>query len=775
MDMRRFYLLLIGILAAACATYAQQTLTGRVVDAQNQPIEFANVALYALPDSSLVTGTITDVHGAFALEGGTAKQTYLKVSFVGYETQTVEAPRSGVTVTLNPESTQLNEVTVRANRPAIRLKNDALVASVQGSVLSQAGTANDVLRRLPSLTADNKGTFSVFGKGEAKIYINRREVRDLSELDQLNSADIRDVEIVRNPGARYDASVKAVIRINTVRRAGDGFGFDARSSWYQGETTDLREQVNVNWRKSGWDVFGTVLYGRGEYIQDSRITQVTRLDTLWQQENHLYGTGVDQWVRITAGTNWEISPKHYVGFCYTLSPGMLSETGHPTFNSMVYANGAFYDEWKNREERRTTSDPSHRLNAYYNGTVGRMGVDFNADYYTSGSVSRAHVEESSRMQEDRVVNSENRVRNRLIASKLILSYPVLGGELSVGGEYVRTHRTDAYSNPERIVPSSDMTVDECNSSVFTEYTRMTPIGQFGAGVRYEHVRSDYLSDGQPLAGQNRTYDQWFPNISFGTRVKGVDVQLAYTAKTQRPTYRQLSSNVYYANRLSLQTGNPLLKPTVTHDISLTAAWRMVQLMASYKMNRDAVIYWTERSRMDPKVSVITFRNLDRLPALTVYATVTPTFGPWTPQLSVGVVKQWAEVDLGNETIRYDEPVIQASLNNSLRLPAGLLFTLDLRYQGTGDYENVHMTEKAFSVNTGLSRSFFHDRLRVELKGWDIFRGRKDGNLLRFPHMELYQANCYDSREFELTLRYRFNAAKSKYKGTGAGTGEINRL
>jgi tonB-dependent receptor plug domain-containing protein len=237
--MRRYYILLIGTLAAACATYAQQ-LTGRVVDTQNQSIEFANVALYVLPDSVLVTGTITDAHGDFTIERGVTKRALLKISFVGYETQTVEA-RPGVTVTLKPESTQLAEVTVRANRPAIRLKNDALVASVQGSMLSQAGTANDVLRRLPSLTVDSKGNISVFGKGEAKIYINRREVRDLSELDQLNSADIRDVKIIRNPGAGYDASVKAVIRINTVRNAGDGFGFDARSSWYEGETTDLRE------------------------------------------------------------------------------------------------------------------------------------------------------------------------------------------------------------------------------------------------------------------------------------------------------------------------------------------------------------------------------------------------------------------------------------------------------------------------------------------------------------------------------------------------------
>ena len=771
--MERFYILLIGVMSAVSATHAQQ-LTGRVLDAQNQPIEFANVALYALPDSSLVTGTITDARGAFVLDG-TARQTFLKVSFVGYETQTVDTPQSGVMITLQAEVARLGEVTVTASRPAIRLKNDALVASVQGSVLSRAGTANDVLKRLPSLTSNNKGVFSVFGKGEAKIYINRREVRDLSELDQLSSTDIRDVEIIRNPGARYDASVKAVIRINTVRHAGDGFGFDARSSWYEGETTDLREQLNVNWRKNGWDVFGTVLYGRGAYLIDSRITQQTRLDTLWQQENTLYATGVDRWMRITAGTNWEISPKHYVGLRYTLSPTLRDDINHTTFNSMVHADSAFYDEWHSDNARRTTNDPAHRLNAYYNGTVGRLGIDFNVDFYTSGSTSRSHAVETSRMQEDRVVNSENRVRNRLAASKLILSHPVFGGELSVGGEYVRTHRTDVYSNPERIVPSSDMTADEWNSSLFAEYARETPIGQLGVGLRYEHVRSDYLSDGRPLDGLNRSYNQWFPNVSFGTQVKGVDLQLAYTAKTQRPTYRQLSSNVYYANRLSLQTGNPLLKPTVTHDVSLTATWRIVQLMASYRQERDAVIDWTERSLMDPKVSLITYRNLNRLPALNVFATVTPTFGVWTPQLSAGLVKQWAEVEIDGRPVRYYKPIFRVSLNNSLRLPLGLLFTLDARYRSTGDERNISIINDVFVVDMGLTRSFFGDCLSVALRGWDVFCGEKSSYTYRGSRLLYEQYDRFDTREFEITLRYKFNAAKSKYKGISAGNRELERL
>jgi len=379
------------------------------------------------------------------------------------------------------------------------------------------------------------------------------------------------------------------------------------------------------------------------------------------------------------------------------------------------------------------------------------------------------------MQEDRVVNSENRVRNRLAASKLILSHPVFGGELSVGGEYVRTHRTDVYSNPERIVPSSDMTADEWNSSLFAEYARETPIGQFGVGLRYEHVRSDYLSDGRPLDGLNRSYNQWFPNVSFGTQVKGVDLQLAYTAKTQRPTYRQLSSNVYYANRLSLQTGNPLLKPTVTHDVSLTATWRIVQLMASYRQEHDAVIDWTERSLMDPKVSLITYRNLNRLPALNVFATVTPTFGVWTPQLSAGLVKQWAEVEIDGRPVRYYKPIFRVSLNNSLRLPLGLLFTLDARYRSTGDERNISIINDVFVVDMGLTRSFFGDCLSVALRGWDVFCGEKSSYTYRGSRLLYEQYDRFDTREFEITLRYKFNAAKSKYKGISAGNRELERL
>ena len=260
-------------------------MRGTLIDQDQQPIEFANVALHSLPDSIMITGTVSDEKGDFTLNGNSTDNAFLKVSFIGYETQIVPAMKVQ-TIVMKAESFTLGEVVIKGDLPKIRLRNDALVTTVQHSVLSKAGTANDVLKRLPSITGDD-GEFSVFGKGQAKIYINNREMRDVSELDILNSADIKDVEIVNNPGARYDASVKAVIRINTVKRVGDGFSFDVRSSYFQSQNTDLVEQFNANYRQNGWDIFGTFTYNRNASIQDSKMIQNTYVDTLWIQENDM--------------------------------------------------------------------------------------------------------------------------------------------------------------------------------------------------------------------------------------------------------------------------------------------------------------------------------------------------------------------------------------------------------------------------------------------------------------------------------------------------------
>ena len=213
----------------ATATTIAQSITGKVVDENNSPIDFVNVVLLKA-DSTYIAGTVTDENGVFLFNEKQANPKFVKVSSIGYTNQTLNIPPTGDIgiITLNPESVMLGEVVVKSNRPITAIKGDALVTNVAGSQLEHAGTANDVLTQVP-MVLGRDGNFEIFGKGSPAIYINGREVQDLTQLSQLNSADIKNVEVITNPGAKYDASVKSVIRIRTKRPQGDGFSGTLRA------------------------------------------------------------------------------------------------------------------------------------------------------------------------------------------------------------------------------------------------------------------------------------------------------------------------------------------------------------------------------------------------------------------------------------------------------------------------------------------------------------------------------------------------------------------
>ena len=179
---------------------------------------YANVVLLSLPDSAFVSGTISGEDGSFTLET-TSENQIVKISSIGYKTvcKPVSPANIGI-VQLVSDAQMLGEVVVKAGLPKMQLKGDAMVTTVQGSILEKAGTGEDLLDKLPGVSADD-GEVRVFGAGAPEIYINGRKVRDNSELNQLSSDNIKSVEVVNNPGSRYDAMVNAVIRIRTKKTA----------------------------------------------------------------------------------------------------------------------------------------------------------------------------------------------------------------------------------------------------------------------------------------------------------------------------------------------------------------------------------------------------------------------------------------------------------------------------------------------------------------------------------------------------------------------------
>ena len=766
------YIMLIWVVSTT--SIYSQTVAGKIVDESNQPIEFANIVCLSLPDSTFIYGTISDQDGKFTIPENSSKG-ILRISSVGYATTYKECKDRNIgTILLHSDTQLLGEVVVKGNLPVTRMKGDALVTSVQNSVLAKAGSANDVLGKVPGILKD-KDSFEVFGKGTPLIYINGREVRDKSELEQLSSEDIKHVELITNPGARYDATVNAVVRIQTIRRTGDGFGFNLNSSYYQSENVDLVEQADVNYRHNGLDMFAMFRYDKMEFRERTNVHQTLISKKQLDLENQLKYNDNKQWLRGNIGMNYMFDENNSIGIKYSIQ-------GSPRYDSKLYTtskvslDGKVFDRLQNFTSSETDNELNHQLNAYYTGRVGNLEIDFNADYYQSGYLQEDITGEESEEQEDRDVHAASDVANNLAAAKLVLSYPVWKGKFSVGGEWTYTHRKDNYLNVENYVPSSNSKMNEMNITAFAEYSRSISIGDFILGARYEQIKFDYYKDDLHIDDQSRSYDNIYPNVSFNTRIGKVKTQISYTVKTQRPSYRLLSNSSLYIDRFSIQQGNPTLKSEITHNLNWIASWKFLQLSLGYQQTKNAIIYWGEPLNPNEYTILLKSINLNKsLPMLNAFISASPHIGIWESRLSLGITKQWLTIDSDGQQLKLNEPRFTGVLSNSFTLPENFLLSLDMQFRSKGDLRNVYFDRFNSYVDISLRKSFLNDALSIEVRGDDLFRQQKSKTLLRSGAYSFSKDHRYDSREFSISLRYRFNTTKSKYKGTGAANDELRRL
>ncbi|MBP3850778.1 MAG: outer membrane beta-barrel protein [Prevotella sp.] len=772
MRLKRFVLILLAAVVSMVAE-AQGSITGRVIDEQSQPMPFVNVVLLNRADSAFIVGAVTKDNGTFTVETD-RNDGLLKVSSVGYQPQYIQVRQGNLgDIQMLPDNQTLGEVVVKGHVPSYRMTTEGIQTNVENTVLSKLGTGEDVLAHVPGITKKD-GAFEVFGKGAPLIYINGRLMRDASELDQLKSENIKSVELITNPGAKYDASVKAVVKIRTKMPQGEGFGFDVRSSYYQSENTDLVEQLNWNYRHNRLDVFGTIYYGLNNGHYPSTTTTIVQADTLWRQ-NFVqdYNPKKQSW-RNTVGANYLLDGNNSIGLRYTLTLRPDNHT-NTSMGSEVTANGVYFDRLDNTVHADVNYCPAHLLNVYYKGKIGKADIDFNTDYLYNRESDHAVYTERSTNKDNRVVNSENRERNELFASKLAVDYPLWSGGLTIGAEYTHTNRNDDYINPEHYVPTSFAELKESHIAPFIEYSRQILRFQFTVGLRYEWVNFDYYEDSRHLDEQSRSFGNLFPSLSVGTQFGKVQMQLGYTAKTRRPTYQQLSNNVTYGNRFLLQSGNPFLNHEYIHDLSLMGVWKFLQFAVSYNDRRDAIIYWAEQQAGNSSVTRITYQNIPTLKSLSAQIAVAPKFGVWSPELSVGMQKQWLTLhtDVGN--YRLNTPIFQFNLDNTLDFGQGWVAAVDAYLNTKGNDENVYSSRKKSAVNVSLTKSLLNDRLSVRIQGTDLLHTEKQGMLMYAGRMQSEQISWYDSREFVLTIRYKFNTTRSKYKGTGAGNAEKNRL
>jgi outer membrane receptor protein involved in Fe transport len=603
-----FFVFLTGISLAAFAQQpeAEQPrgngrVTGIVMDSlENIPVQFATVALNNPATGKPIDGTVADEKGKFVLSKVANGKFDVVITFVGYTTKvfhiTLTDKNNDVnlgTIKFSFSAEFLNDVVVEGQRSIIEERVDRTVYNAENDKTTAGGDASDVLRRVPMLSVDLDGNVSMRGNSNVQVLINNKPSTIMASsiadaLKQIPADQIKSVEVITSPSAKYDAEGSSgIINIITKKNTLQGLtlNVDAGAGW-RGSNLGL----NGNYRKgkmgfslggfgrAGYNVVGSFDNEQVRVVNDALTS--TNIQTANTLRRDLFG-------RYQFGWDYEINKNNNV----------TASVRYGTRNG-----------WNYQDDLRTRT---------FDGTDALIGdvlkqvdtkdlsgtVDVNVDYTRYFSKPQREfslltlVSQNNRRNDFTTVTelptlegtrNENRSYNREVTLQADYQTPMGTTQMvEFGGKNImRTVSSDfAYfslnTGNGRYEPitgngalSNIFNYDQNVSAGYLSYTYNSK-GKysFKAGGRYEYTTIDANFDdpeGTEDVSAIPSYGVFVPSVNVSRKLnEGRTLKAAYNRRIQRPSIQFLNPNIQAANPLQVTEGNPNLEPEFTDNYELS--------------------------------------------------------------------------------------------------------------------------------------------------------------------------------------------------------------
>lgn len=670
---------------------------------------------------------------------------------------------------------ELQEVVVTANQPATKLVGTTLVSTIAGSNLADLGNALDVLAQLPMIKVEDN-IVSVIGKGNVEIYIDGRPLRDETELQQILSSNLRKVEVLMAPGAAYESTTGAVLRISTKRNFAKGLSITDQFQLQRRRRWSVMDHLALNYRLGSWDI-----YLNGAFNHDDKIIKGSTTNTLiyngretvvgGSQHNHsLSNTGV-----IRGGFNYE-QDKQSLGAYYRYNPerGDFTNTG---------------SEWLDNETPlarvidKNTRAHSHLLSMYYENTfAGKYLLHFDGDYrhsVTDNAVATTYPGATADY-----VNSTDSRHSTLCAGKIYLNFPLAKGAFTVGSQDSYTHTSLDYhmlnAQVSQYIPSSLTDARQTCAAVFASWARMFGNFNMSVGARYEYVDYNFKVNGKRDDDVSRRDHLLTPDISLGYSFNGrSQISLSYKMATVKPPYSQLTSSLSYVGRHEIEGGNPALHDEKMHDFQLFGMWNDFMLQTDLVRGIDTYAFVKQVYPANLSACRFQIKDLQLLmhpinidvTALSAYLVWSRPIHKWTPNITLGLYKQW----LGIDGTKYNRPIFSYYFDNTFALPKGWNLTVNMSGQRRGDMHTNQFGTTWFTMAASAGKTLFNKSLTLKLSVADIFNTTNNDWMMNTYGIFVNKQQSYDRRGVSLNIIYQLNPRKSKYKGNAASESEMNRL
>ena len=672
-------------------------ISGTVIDSTtNKSVEFASVALIDKSTNKPVDGTMADEKGKFTLNKVAAGSFSLQITFIGYNSKSLDVKLNKGqdldlgNILISSSAKMLNEVTVTGQAALIEEKVDRLVYNADKDITAKGGDAADVLRKVPLLTVDLDGNVSLRGSQNIRVLINNKPSTIIASsvadaLKQIPADQIKTVEVITSPSAKYDAEGSGGI-INIITKKNNLQGLSLNIDGGLGNRGSMLG-LNGSYRKGkGGVTLGG--FGRGIYntITKSSLDQTSIVN------------GVSTLTRQTGdGSSEGLFGQYNLGFDYDLAKnqsltagvryGVRNFTTKQDLVTNLYNNGVLNSELSSRRDLdaknlsgtvdvnldylHTFKKPQQEWSISTLYSRNDLDNNFDANLLNSnGELTGRQRNLNSNINQEFTLQSDYQTP---IRKNQMLEFGAKGILREVTSDYkflMAAGNSGNYSI-EINQPQGALTYHQNIAAAYSSYTYTTKKRYtLKGGLRYEHTFIDASTkEGGPIGVAD--YGVLVPSINASKTIKGTTFKLGYNKRIQRPGLQQLNPNFNSANPQNITVGDPTLKPEITDNFELTLSKNIKKtfINASFfgRVTNNAITQVRVPSDTLEGAIITTFKNIGRQHAYgtNIFANVAVT-----SKINVGLFTNIIYNTLSGEVLGVDN-VSQKVTNSGFNISGGL--------------------------------------------------------------------------------------------------------
>jgi iron complex outermembrane receptor protein len=779
---------------------AQSSVKGVLLENDTTQVPFASAALFNKVDSVLVKVVPTDENGAFKLINIKKGVYFFKASFVGLpdliidnlELKENEDKNLG---DLTFELTALGEVVITAQRSMIEVKPDRTIFNVEGTINSTGSNALELLRKAPAVNVDNNDNISVLGRSGVRVYIDGKQLplggNDLSNyLKNLPADQIDRFEIITAPGAKYEAEGNAgIIDIRLKKDENMGANGSLNSTFTQGVLTRYNFSGSGNYRNKKFNVFGNAGYNVNDNFHNINFESYQNgllMDEINNTRNNRdvisYRTGMDFFLNKNNTIGFIVNGRNVNGEEISLNEIKISDQlAVENVDSVLVANNNGINT-----SNQNTANVNYRFN---NGKGKSLNVDLDYGQYLNTRVRQQPNIYYNNLKDtiySEVINSFNTpIDINIYTAKVDYEMDFKKGKFGVGAKYgrVETKNTFEVFNVIDEIDKLDSTrsnkfnYDENVYAAYLSYTR--PLGEklsFISGLRAEQTiaTGDLITFDPSLqeAPILLNYFNLFPSAGLTWNVKKMhSLSLNYGRRINRPDYNVLNPFRNQLSELSIEKGNPFLKPETVNNLELgyTFAY-MYNFKIAYGRTNDKITRLIGPDDSKPQAGFISWDNLATQSVLSFNASIPLKISKWwRTYLNGGLSYIDNQADYGDGAV-VDVQTFSYTIfaQNTFSLPKGFKAELSGYYSGPGVWGGTFVYNANWSLSAGLQKTFLKDKLKARISVNNIFNRIGWEGSSTFNGLTSYGNGMWDSQFASLSLNYSFGNknVKSRKRETG---------